>query len=149
MVASRMGLALAFATAMTALPARVGADQPMSTPFRVIVNPGNALVSVDHQFLLDVFLRRTTQWPDHETVHPVDLPIDSPTRRRFSIDALRRPVDAVKGYWLQVIFSGRGIPPPELDSAEEVVRFVARTAGAIGYVPGLTNIQGTRAISVK
>jgi hypothetical protein len=134
---------------MTALPLGAGADQPTPLPFQVIVHPSNPAASVDRQFLLEVFLRKRTRWPNEQPVRPVDLPTDSPTRERFSNEALGRSLSAVKAYWLQVIFSGHGVPPPELDSDEQVVRFVARTAGAIGYVSGTAKIEGTKTISLK
>jgi ABC-type phosphate transport system substrate-binding protein len=115
----------------------------------VIVNPNNPVTSVDHKFLLDAFLRKVIRWPDDQPIRPVDLPADSPTRRWFSDDALKRSVSAVKNYWMQVIFSGHGVPPPELESDERVVRFVQRNAGAIGYVSGTANIDGVKVVAVK
>jgi len=43
-------------------------------------------------------------------------------------------VEAVRRYWQQCIFSGRSVPPPELDSDEAIVRYVAKYRGAVGYV---------------
>ena len=56
---------------------------------------------------------------------------------------------AVKSYWQQLIFSGRAIPPPELDSDEEVVRYVAKYPGAVGYVSGGSELSGVRTVIVK
>ena len=134
---------------MTALPLGAGADQPPALPFQVILHPSNPVASVDRKFLVDVFLGKTTRWSNEQPVRPVDLPTNSATRERFSNEALGRSVSAVKAYWLQVIFSGHGVPPPELDSDEQVVRFVARTVGAIGYVSGTAKIEGTKTISLN
>ena len=40
------------------------------------------------------------------------------------------------------IFSGRGVPPPEKESDEEVLEYVSKNAGAIGYVAESTEING-------
>jgi ABC-type phosphate transport system substrate-binding protein len=146
---SRLVFAIVAVVVMTALPPGAGADQPSSLPFQLIVHPSTPVASVDRKFLLDVFLGKTTRWPGDQAVRPVDLPTNSPTRQRFSHDALDRSVSAVKAYWLQVIFSGHGVPPPELDSDEQVVSFVARTAGAIGYVSATAKIEGTKTISLN
>jgi ABC-type phosphate transport system substrate-binding protein len=143
--------------ATTALPPVAGAgpgagadaEPPPSVPFRVIVNANNPVTSVDRKFLLDAFLRKVLRWPDDQPIRPIDLRADSPTRRRFSDDALKRSVSAVKSYWMQVIFSGHGVPPPELDSDEQVVKFVQRNPGAVGYVSGTANIDGVKVVAVR
>ena len=41
---------------------------------------------------------------------------------------------AVKSFWQRMIFSGRGVPPVEKDTDEEVLSYVGANAGAIGYL---------------
>ena len=147
---SRNLLAFVFAAAAAvALPAAAGADATSPLPFRVIVNPNNPVSSVDHKFLLDAFLGRTTRWSDNQLIRPADLRPESATRRRFSDEALRRSVAAVKIYWLQVVFSGHGVPPPEFETDADVVKFVRRTPGAVGYVSSTTNVEGTKVVDVN
>lgn len=116
--------------------------------YKVIVNPQNPTVSIDRRFLVEAFLKKTTHWSHDEAIRPVDLWSDSAVRRRFSDDALSRSVGAVKSYWQQQIFSGREVPPPELDSDEAVVRFVLRYPGAIGYVSAAANVSGAKVLSI-
>jgi ABC-type phosphate transport system substrate-binding protein len=125
----------------------VGADG--RPPFRVITSPNNGVSSLERKFLVDAFLKRATRWPNDELIRPVDLDADSPVRRAFSEDVLKRSVSAVKSYWQQMIFSGRGVPPPELDTDEQVVRFVLRNSGAVGYVSGATSLEGVKIVSVR
>lgn len=122
---------------------RIGAS-PLA--YRVIVNPANPATSLDHRFLTDAFLKKTTRWPGGELIRPVDLAPESATRRRFSDDVLSRSVAAVKSYWQQMIFSGRAVPPPELDSDEEVIRYVAKYAGAVGYISGTSDASGVKVV---
>jgi len=63
---------------------------------------------------------------DGETALPVDLRSDSSVRRKFSESVLKRSVAAIRSYWQQRIFSGREVPPPELDSDAAVLRYVAK-----------------------
>jgi ABC-type phosphate transport system substrate-binding protein len=120
-----------------------------TTAFRVIVNPVNPTTSIDRRFLAEAFLKKTTRWPHDEQIRPVDLEPDSPTRRRFSEDVLKRSVAAVKSYWQQMVFSGQNLPPPELDSDEQVVKFVLRNPGAVGYVSATANIDGVKVLSLR
>jgi ABC-type phosphate transport system substrate-binding protein len=123
-----------------------GAPSRASGPaaFRIIVNPANGASAVDRRFLLEVFLKKTTRWPDGAAVRPVDQNADSPTRQRFSDEILGRSVSAVKSYWQQALFAGRDLPPPELDGDDDVVKFVQRFAGAIGYVSASANVNVDR-----
>ncbi len=115
----------------------------------VIVNPANAESSADRAFLADAFLKKTTTWSNGATIHPVDLPGNSPVRHAFSDDVLHRSISEVKGYWQQRIFSGRDVPPPELDTEAEVVAYVLKYNGAVGYVSASAPLNGTKVISVR
>jgi ABC-type phosphate transport system substrate-binding protein len=117
--------------------------------FRVIVNPDNPVSSIDRRFLADVYLKKATRWPSDEAIRPVDLGPGSPIRRAFSDDILKRSVSAIKSYWQQMVFSGRGVPPPELDSDGEVVRFVLKNRGAVGYVSGGSDVAGAKIVPVR
>jgi ABC-type phosphate transport system substrate-binding protein len=136
-------LALVFVASFAAMGAR--ATSPPA--YVVIVDPANPTTSVPRRFLADAFLKKTTRWDNGETIRPVDQPPDSSVRRRFSDEVLKRSVAAVRNYWQQIIFAGRGVPPPELDSDEEVVKYVTDHAGAVGYVSG-SNTGGAKILTV-
>ena len=111
-----------------------GATATESTGYKIIVNPANPTGSLERKFLEDAFLKKATTWSDGSVIHPVDLPASSPVRRRFSEDVLERSVDAVRAYWQQRIFAGRDLPPPELENDAEVIKYVLKYDGAVGYV---------------
>jgi hypothetical protein len=125
------------------------AEEAPPPPFRVIVDAKNPVSSLTRDFLTEAFLKKTTRWKDGETIRPVDLRVDSATRRKFSENVLKRSVSAVRSYWQQRIFSGRGVPPPELDSDEAVNKFVVKHRGAVGYVSGGAKLEDVKVVSVK
>ena len=55
-------------------------------------------------------------------------------RDRFLQHYLNQKNDKYTAYWTVRHFIGKGIPPRELSSAAEVIRFVQATPGAIGYI---------------
>jgi hypothetical protein len=79
----------------------------------------------------------------------VDLRPGDPARRNFSEIVLKRSVGAVRSYWQQRIFSGRDVPPPELDSETSVVAYVAKFPGAIGYVSGGAKLSGVAELGLR
>ena len=130
-------------------PSATADDSKSSPAFVVVAHPKVPVASASSGLLTDVFLKRRTRWEDGEKVYPVDLKATSPVRERFSQSVLKRSVAAVRNYWQQRIFSGRALPPPELDSEKAVVRYVANHPGGIGYVGGDTELAGVKVLSVR
>jgi hypothetical protein len=118
-------------------------------PYLLIVNSANTSNSASRRFVGDAFLKKTTRWPKGEVIRPADLAAVAGVRRRFTEDVLNRSVAAVRSYWQQMVFSGRDLPPPELDSDQEVVKFVIKHPGAIGYVAGDASVVGVKVLGVE
>lgn len=102
--------------------------------FKVVVNDANPVDGLDEDELSRIFLKKTTRWPNGSAVLPVDGSPDSAVRESFSRAVHDKEVPWIKSYWQRQIFSGRETPPPELASARDVLDYVSRTPGAIGYV---------------
>jgi ABC-type phosphate transport system substrate-binding protein len=130
--------------------AAAGAGGAETSPeFVVIVHAENPAASVPRQFLADAFLKKVTAWEHDEKVRPVDQHARVAARAAFSKSVLRRSVAAVRQYWLQRIFAGRDVPPPEVGSDALVVRFVAAHAGAVGYVSPAAVLHGVKIVHVR
>jgi hypothetical protein len=117
--------------------------------FIVVAHPKVAVKAADSDLLTDLFLKRTTRWSDGEHVRPVDLKPTSSVRKRFSESVLKRSVSAVRSYWQQRIFSGRALPPPELESEQAVIRYVSKHPGGIGYVGRDAETTGVKVLTVR
>ncbi|HET6148806.1 MAG TPA: hypothetical protein VFH68_14815 [Polyangia bacterium] len=138
------------AVALVALTVAITAQAVAPGPaYRIICHPENPITTADRQFLEDAFLKKVKAWPTGATAHPVDLAPRSPVRRRFSEDVLKRPVEAVRSYWQQRIFAGRDLPPPEVGTDDDVVRYVLRDRGGVGYVSGAAALNGAKVLQVK
>ncbi|HET6148540.1 MAG TPA: hypothetical protein VFH68_13485 [Polyangia bacterium] len=133
------------------LPRATAADAQGASAggFQMIVHPSNPATAVDRRFVVDAFLKKVSRWPNDEVIWPADLDGDSPVRRRFSEQVLRRSVASVKTYWQQLVFSGRDVPPPELDNDWQVVRYVLKHPGAIAYISSGASLEGTKILKVR
>lgn len=134
---------------LACLSAVVQAQPHSGRGFVVIVHPTNPISSVTPAFLADVFLKRTTRWSSGETIRPADLGRGASTRVRFSETVLRRSVAGVRAHWQQIIFSGRGVPPVEVDDDAAAVRFVLRHRGAIAYVSPEVNVGRAKVVAIR
>jgi ABC-type phosphate transport system substrate-binding protein len=138
---------LVLLAALTALVATVSAEPRPA--YVVIVHPKSAVGALERRFVEDAFLKKATRWADGRPIRPVDQGAESPVRRRFSEEVLNRSVAAVKGYWQQKIFSGRDVPPPEVEGDKEAVRYVLKNEGAIGYVSAGTHVGAARIVVLE
>jgi ABC-type phosphate transport system substrate-binding protein len=100
---------------------------------RVIVHPQVKGNQMTRAALTQIFLRQAVKWGDGSPAQPVDQSVKSPVRSAFSNRLLERSVMEVQIYWNRRLSEGV-MPPPVRTTDEEVLAFVARTPGAIGYV---------------
>lgn len=83
--------------------------------------------------LRDIYLKKIFVDGSGRKFIPVNLPVAHPLRQAVSSILFRVDAAELQDYWNQRYFHGV-TPPYVLGSQDAVVRFVARTPGAIGYV---------------
>ena len=99
--------------------------------FYIVVNKSNPVTSLTKSEVSQIFLKTTSVWNNGQEVKPVDLTADNDVRRKFSKEVHGRRTNAVKNYWQQMIFSGRDVPPPELNSDTEVINYVKKNSNLL------------------
>ena len=88
---------------------------------------------VSPTLVLGMFAKKRVFWSDHSAVVAVNLAASNPLRRAFSLSVFKKTPEQLQDYWNDQYFHGV-LPPPVLGSEEAVLRFVASTRGAVGYV---------------
>ena len=122
---------------------------PAADAFLVVVHPDARIESVSRAELSKIFLGRLGTWSDGTPALPVDQLPGRPARRWFSRRVHGRSVVSVEVYWKRRIFSGRGVPPAELDSDRQVLEFVHDHPGAVGYVGSGQSLAGVRELALE
>ena len=107
----------------------------------VIVNPanGNSLSDSD---ISRAFLGKLKAYGDGQSIQAVNGKANSASRVEFEKVVLKKSSAQVKAYWSKRLFTGKGKPLQELGSDAEVLKFVASTPNAIGYVDS-ASVDGT------
>jgi ABC-type phosphate transport system substrate-binding protein len=80
-----------------------------------------------------IYLRKQLFWPNGKRIVPVNLQSEHSLRSQFSQAVLGSLPKQQIDYWNGLYFNGIQ-PPHSVNSEEAVIRFVAETKGAIGYV---------------
>ncbi len=146
----RYTLAALFAGCLVGVLTPPNVVPAQSTPgFVVVVHRGNPVSSLGRTDVSRMFLKEVARWPNGQPVEPVDQGVSSPVRASFSQSIHRRSPQSVASYWRQLVFSGRGLPPPEQRSDADVLRFVASHAGGIGYVSPSAPMTNVKTLQVS
>ncbi len=119
--------------------------------FVVVVNSSVAGTNVHRSDLAAVFLKKAVRWGDGSPANPVDQSGTSPVRKGFSETVLHMPVMAVVQYWgRQLASMAASVRPPTVKASdEEVLAYVAKTSGAVGYVATGTSLPaGVKAVAI-
>ena len=116
--------------------------------FRIIVNTVNPTVELSSSDVSRLFLKKDKTWDNSDPVLPVDQVTTTQTRSTFSQKIHNKSVNAVKNYWQQQIFSGRGVPPAEKKSDAEIVSYVENNPGAVGYVSLDADLGKTKVLRI-
>jgi hypothetical protein len=115
---------------------------------KVIANSSVGASSVSADELKGVFLATKTSLSDGSHVEPVLLKSGA-THEAFVKQYLGKTDAALETYYRSLVFTGKGSMPKALASDAEVVGYVAKTKGAIGYVSAAASTEGVKAIDVK
>lgn len=99
----------------------------------IIVHPG-IKIDLSQQDVERIFLGKTKTFPGGATAVPVNRQEGEKIRVAFDHRILGKNESQMKSYWAKLIFTGKAVPLKQLSSDKEVMEFVARHPGAIGYV---------------
>jgi len=122
---------------------------PRTASYLIIVNPESPVRELGRSFVRDAFLKKAATWADGETIRPVDLPRVSLVRERFTREVLNKTPAQLRAYWNQQIFSGKGVPPPEVDSDAAMIAYVLHHHGAMGYLPRSADPRGAVVVRLR
>jgi hypothetical protein len=147
----RVAAALAVLVAAHPAPGQQPAERrdTETAAYRVIVHPRNPHRVLSRSFLRDAFLRKSVTWPDGETIRPADLSRPYAARARFELEIVGKTPAQLRAYWNQQVFSGKGVPPPALDSEAAVLAYVRRHRGSVAYVPATASTEGVAVVAIK
>jgi ABC-type phosphate transport system substrate-binding protein len=99
----------------------------------VIANKSVPVDTLEKSDLLDIYTGDVKKWSDKQPVVVLDLKPKVEVKKSF-YKFLRKSPSRMKSIWLRKMLSGEGDPPAFMNSEEDLLKKVASTPGAIGYV---------------
>lgn len=101
----------------------------------VVIGNTTGLNELTRDELRAIFRGERSLWSTGSTVTIVLPSTRSPDVDAFATQVLGMSRAAMQRFWLSLVFQGRASPPMTFDTADEIIRFVRRTPGAIAVVP--------------
>ena len=114
-----------------------------------VVSAKSPVTALTSSQVADIFLGKTSRFPDGSQATPIDQPEDSPVRDRFYTQVAGKSPAQVKAYWSKIIFTGRGQPPMQASNGAEVKKMIAQNPSAIGYIDPALVDDSVRVVAVK
>ena len=99
-----------------------------------VVSSRSPITSLSPVQVADIFLGKTTRFPDGSQAVPIDQGEESAARERFYTQYTGKSPAQVKAHWAKIIFTGRGQPPRQATSGAEAKKLVADNPYAITYI---------------
>jgi hypothetical protein len=115
---------------------------------KFIANPSVGAASVSSDEVKAVFLATKTSLSDGSHVEPVLLKSGA-AHATFLKEYVGKSESALETYYRSLVFTGKGSMPKALGSDAEVIAYVAKTRGAIGYVSAGASAAGVKTLAVK
>jgi ABC-type phosphate transport system substrate-binding protein len=118
-----------FALALSLAMARAG-----NADVVVVVSAKCAVSTLSKDQVTDIFLGKTTRFPDGAPAVPIDQAEGSPARDEFYSAFANKSPAQMKAHWTKIIFTGRGQPPKSVPNSVEVRKLIAANPQAISYI---------------
>ncbi len=113
----------------------------------VILNGASAVAGLSEDDLKDYYLGKKSSWPDGSKVVVVVLKEGASHENLLS--KLGKSNSQFTTGWKKLVFTGKGAMPEQVGSEDDLVAFVAKTPGSIGFVDAAKAKEGVKAVPVK
>ena len=100
----------------------------------VIVNLANPISALDRETVSDLYLGRSSEFPDGTHALVFDFGASNLDRARFFSALNGMSIARLNTYWSRLMFGGQVQPPLRLPDTATMLSVVANNRGAIGYV---------------
>jgi ABC-type phosphate transport system substrate-binding protein len=114
----------------------------------VIVNKEVPAESLSADELKLIYLGKKTFWSNNKKIE-LSVHQEGTVHEKFLKKYLGKTPEQFRNYWNKILYTGKGIPPTPFKTEKEVVEYVEKTEGAVGYVSAGTARDGVKTVSIK
>lgn len=115
-----------------ALAILVGAVSVSAETAVIVHTSNNSALSED--IIADIYLGKAKKFPNGNKVTAITVSEKSDAKTSFNKKVLDKSNSQLKTYWAKLVFTGKGRPPKEHSTDEEVKQLVATNPNMIGVI---------------
>jgi len=123
------------------------APRSLAEDLKIVANPSVKADSISASELRSVFLAERDSINDGSHVEPV-FQRSGAAHETFLRDFLRESNESLQSRYGALVFTGKVAMPKSFNSDTEVVAYVAKTRGAIGYVSVSASSEGVKVLEI-
>lgn len=126
---------LSFKTALMVIVSSVFFALPLvsAADIAMIVNKQSSLDSAEMKEVKLVYLGKRKKIANVRVI-PVALKNSHETTKKFITGVLSKTLKQHHSYWARLVFTGKGAPPPTLDSVEELKGWISENPEGLGFI---------------
>lgn len=114
----------------------------------VVANKNVKDVQLSKDDIKAIFLGKKTEWSDSSKISFVVLK-NKQDEEDFMKNYVGKSFDQFNNYWKQQVFTGNGQMPKAFDNVKDLVDYVSKTDGAVGYLSSDTPAADLKKLEVK
>ena len=100
----------------------------------VVVSAKSKITSLTVSQVAQIFLGKTSKFPDGKDAIPLDQLEGSDIRNEFYSKVTGKDPAQINAYWSKIIFTGDGQPPKVITGNDSVKKAVIKNLNTIGYI---------------
>jgi ABC-type phosphate transport system substrate-binding protein len=100
----------------------------------VIANPQSNITTLTREQVVDIYMGRSSNFPNGRPAIAFDLKGDQPARAAFYQQLVGKSVAQINAYWARLLFTGSATPPMALKDTATMLHMVQENRDAIGYI---------------
>ena len=119
----------------------LSADAQADNDALIIGHPATAVSAIKRAHARSIFSMRAIQWSDGSKITVFVLDDNSELHQQFCRLVLGLLPHQLRRSWDRATYTGRAKPPIRVSNVEQMLRLVAKTPGAIGYISSKFDIK--------
>jgi ABC-type phosphate transport system substrate-binding protein len=121
---------------------------PVFAEMTIIANPLVPDTIISGNDLKEIFLGKRVKWSDNSRIVFV-LSEDANAHKAFLDQYVGRSPSQFDMHWRNMLFTGQAQLPMTLKSEQEIIDFVSKTPGALGYVGSPPASNTVKQLTIK
>lgn len=113
----------------------------------IIAHDSVPLDAINKETVERIYLGKKRMYSNDEEILPVVMK-SGDVHEKFLKDYVGKTSSQFETYWKKQIFSGKGSAPKSFKTEKDLVKYVARTRGAIGYISSDTKHDSVKVLNI-